>query len=115
LIVDRKKDLIISGGENISSVEIEKALYDHPAVIESAVIAVPDELWVEVPLAIVSLRPGASATAEELTSFCRERLAAFKVPKRFEFVDELPKGGTGKILKARLREQHWQSVARRVN
>jgi fatty-acyl-CoA synthase len=115
LIVDRKKDIIISGGENISSVEIEKALYDCPAVLESAVIAVPDDQWGEVPLAIVALRPGESATAEELASFCRERLASFKVPKQFEFVDELPKGGTGKILKARLREQHWHSVARRVH
>jgi fatty-acyl-CoA synthase len=115
LIVDRKKDIIISGGENISSVEIEKALYEHPSVLESAVIAVPDEKWGEVPLAIISLRPGESATADELTSFCRERLAAFKVPKQFEFVEELPKGGTGKILKARLREQYWSLLAKRVN
>jgi fatty-acyl-CoA synthase len=115
LIVDRKKDIIISGGENISSVEIEKVLYQHPAVLESAVIAVPDEQWGEVPLAIVALRSGKTATAEDLTSFCRERLATFKVPKSFQFVDELPKGGTGKILKARLREPHWQQEAKRVH
>jgi fatty-acyl-CoA synthase len=115
LIVDRKKDIIISGGENISSVEIEKVLYQHPAVLESAVIAVPDEQWGEVPLAIVALRSGQTATAEVLTSFCRERLATFKVPKSFQFVDELPKGGTGKILKARLREPHWQQEAKRVH
>jgi fatty-acyl-CoA synthase len=115
LIVDRKKDIIISGGENISSVEIEKALYECPSVLESAVIAVPDEQWGEVPLAIVTFRPGKSATAKELESFCRERLALFKVPKRFEFVEELPKGGTGKILKARLREKYWQSLAKHVN
>jgi fatty-acyl-CoA synthase len=115
LIVDRKKDIIISGGENISSVEIEKVLYDHPAVLESAVIAVPDEQWGEVPFAIVALRSGETATPQELASFCRERLATFKVPKSFQFVHELPKGGTGKILKARLREQHWQSEAKRVH
>jgi fatty-acyl-CoA synthase len=115
LIVDRKKDIIISGGENISSVEIEKTLYECPAVLESAVIAVPDEQWGEVPLALVAVRPGAHITADELASFCRERLASFKVPKVFEFVDELPKGGTGKILKARLREQHWQAMTKRVN
>ncbi len=115
LIVDRKKDIIISGGENISSVEIEKTLYECPQVLESAVIAVPDEQWGEVPLALVTVRPGASVTSEELASFCRDRLASFKVPKAFEFVDELPKGGTGKILKARLREHYWQSMAKRVN
>lgn len=115
LIVDRKKDIIISGGENISSVQIEQALYEHPAVLESAVIAAPDEQWGEVPFAIIALRAGESTTAEELTSFCHERLPSFKVPKRFEFVDELPKGGTGKILKARLREQHWQAMAKRVH
>ncbi|HEY8685675.1 MAG TPA: long-chain-fatty-acid--CoA ligase [Chloroflexota bacterium] len=115
LIVDRKKDIIISGGENISSVEIEKTLYECPAVLESAVIAVPDEQWGEVPLALVALRPGASITVDELDSFCRERLAPFKVPKTFEFVHELPKGGTGKILKARLREEHWRAMAKRVN
>ncbi|MDQ6739154.1 MAG: o-succinylbenzoate--CoA ligase, partial [Actinomycetota bacterium] len=75
----------------------------------------PDEQWGEVPLALVALRPGAEVTADELAAFCRERLASFKVPKVFEFVDELPKGGTGKILKARLREQHWQAMKKRVN
>jgi fatty-acyl-CoA synthase len=115
LIVDRKKDIIISGGENISSVEIEKVLYECPQVLESAVIAVPDEQWGEVPLALVALRPGAVVTADDLGAFCRERLASFKVPKEFEFVNELPKGGTGKILKARLREQHWQAMTKRVN
>lgn len=115
LIVDRKKDLIISGGENISSAEIEKALYEHPAVLESAVIAVPDERWGEVPKAIVALRDGAAASAEELIEFCRRRLASFKVPKSVEFVDSLPKGGTGKILKRRLREKYWQSEEKRVH
>lgn len=103
LIVDRAKDIIISGGENISSVEVENALYAHPAVLECAVIALPDEKWGEVPKAIVVLKAGASATKEELIAFARERLAGFKTPKAIEFVDELPKTGSGKILKTELR------------
>lgn len=104
-IVDRKKDLIISGGENVSSVEVEECLCDHPSVLEAAVVAMPDERWGEVPRAFVSLRPGATpATPEELIAFVRDRLAHFKAPKRVDILDELPKGGTGKIMKATLRE-----------
>jgi fatty-acyl-CoA synthase len=114
-IVDRAKDIIISGGENISSVEIEKVIFDHPAVLESAVIPVPDERWGEVPLALVALRPGETATEEDLLAFCRERLAGFKVPKAVEFRDVLPKGGTGKILKRELREPYWQTLGKRVH
>ena len=102
-IVDRKKDLIISGGENISSVEVEGVLYQHPAVFEAAVVASPDPVWGEVPRASVVLRPGARATAGELIAFCRERLAHFKAPKAVEFVDALPKTATGKIQKYLLR------------
>ena len=102
-IVDRKKDLIISGGENISSVQVEKALYAHPAVLEAAVVGMPHERWGEVPRAIVSLRPGTSATADELIAWVRDRLAHFKAPHRVDIVDALPKGGTGKILKHELR------------
>lgn len=115
LIVDRAKDIIISGGENISSAEIEKVLYEHPAVLESAVIAVPDDRWGEVPVAIVSLRPDTSATQEEILDFCRARLARFKVPASVEFREALPKGGTGKILKRQLREPYWQAVGRKVH
>jgi fatty-acyl-CoA synthase len=114
-IVDRAKDIIISGGENISSVEIEKVLCEHPAVLESAVIPVPDDRWGEVPLALVALRPGQTATAEELFDFCRGRLAGFKVPKTIEFRDVLPKGGTGKILKRELREPYWHALSKRVH
>jgi fatty-acyl-CoA synthase len=114
-IVDRKKDIIISGGENISSTEIEKILFEHPAVLESAVIGIPDDFWGEVPAAIVAFRPGKSATAEELTDFCRRRLASFKVPKRFDFMELLPKGGTGKILKRSLREPYWEGFSKRVH
>jgi fatty-acyl-CoA synthase len=105
LIVDRAKDIIISGGENISSVEVENVLYMHPAVLECAVIAVPDEKWGEIPNAIVALKPNAWATEKELVDFCRERLAAFKSPKSIAFVSELPKTGSGKILKTELRKR----------
>ncbi len=114
-IVDRQKDIIISGGENISSVEVENALVAHPAVYECAVLAVPDAQWGEVPKALVVLKPGAAATADEVIRFCRERLAHFKVPKSVEFLDALPKSGTGKILKAELREKYWAGLAKRVH
>ena len=103
-IKDRSKDVIISGGENISSIEVEDVLYRHPAVIAAAVVATPDEKWGEVPCAFLELREGHSPTAEELTAFCRERLARFKVPKQFIF-GLLPKTSTGKIQKFVLREQ----------
>jgi fatty-acyl-CoA synthase len=102
-IRDRSKDIIISGGENISSLEVEEALYRHPAVMSAAVVAQPDEKWGEVPCAFVELKDGASVTAEELLAFCREHLARFKVPKRFVF-RELPKTSTGKIQKFVLRD-----------
>ncbi len=103
-IVDRKKDLIISGGENISSVEVENALAEHPAVLEAAVVGVPDEQWGEVPRAFVALRAGTDASAEELIAFVRQRLAHFKAPKEVRIVDALPRGGTGKVLKNVLRD-----------
>jgi fatty-acyl-CoA synthase len=102
-IRDRSKDIIISGGENISSIEVEEALYRHPAVLTAAVVAQPDEKWGETPCAFVELRPGATVTAEEMRQFCREHLAGFKVPRRFVFQD-LPKTSTGKIQKFALRE-----------
>lgn len=114
-IVDRKKDVIISGGENISSVEVEQVLCDHPAVLECAVIGVPDETWGEMPLALVTLKLGALATEEDLMAHCRENLSHFKCPKRIEFRDELTKGGTGKIQKRALREPYWQGYDRRVH
>ncbi len=106
-IVDRKKDVIISGGENISSPEIEDVLYKHPAVLECAVIGVPDEKWGETPRALVVLRPGKSAEERELISFCRDELAHFKCPTSVEFRDELPRTATGKLQKFRLREKYW--------
>ncbi len=115
LIKDRSKDIIISGGENISSVEIENALYAHPAVFECAVVAAPDEKWGEIPVALVVLKPGQSAAADDLLAHCREHLAGFKIPKQIEFREQLPKGGTGKILKAELREPFWKGMEKRVH
>ncbi|MDO8789816.1 MAG: acyl-CoA synthetase [Sulfuritalea sp.] len=103
-IKDRSKDVIISGGENISSIEVEDTLYRHPAVMGAAVVATPDAKWGEVPCAFIEVREGSSVTAEELTEFCRERMARFKVPKHFIF-EALPKTSTGKIQKFVLREK----------
>jgi long-chain acyl-CoA synthetase len=103
-IVDRKKDMIISGGLNIYPREIEEVLYEHPKVLEAAVIGVPDPHWGETPKAFVVLRPGETATAEEIIEFCRQRLARYKVPKHVEFRDALPKTPVGKILRRALRE-----------
>jgi fatty-acyl-CoA synthase len=114
-IVDRKKDIIISGGENISSLEIEKAIVAHAKVLECAVVAAPDSKWGEVPAALVVLKPGESLTSDQLLAHLKERLAKFKLPRLIQFEAEpLPKTGTGKILKRELREQFWQGKTRRV-
>ena len=115
LIVDRAKDMILSGGENVASAEIERVLYDHPAVLECAVIAVPDEQWGEVAKAVITLKPGCQANEVEIMEHCRKHLAGFKIPKTIEFADALPKGGTGKILKKVLREKYWAGRERRVH
>ena len=117
-LVDRAKDMIITGGENVSSIEVEDVLYGHPAVLEAAVIGVPSERWGETPLAVVVLREGAAATAEEIIAHCRDRMAHFKAPTRVEFVAALPRTATGKLKKFELRETHWQetgAIGRRIN
>lgn len=106
-IVDRKKEIIVSGGENISSLEVEKILTAHPGVYEAAVIPVPDQKWGEVPKALIVLKPGLKATEEELLAFCRTHLSHYKCPRSVEFLDALPKTGTGKILKRELRQKYW--------
>ncbi len=114
-IVDRKKEIIISGGENISSIEVEKAIFAHPAVYECAVVPAPDERWGEVPAAIVVLKPGAQLDAAELTEFLSATLGRFKLPKIIEFREEpLPKTGTGKIRKMVLKEKFWAGREKRV-
>lgn len=107
LIVDRKKDIIVSGGENISSLELEKAILAHPAIFEVCVIPVPDEKWGEVPKALVVLKPNSTPSEAELVEFCRSRLAHYKCPRAFEFVASLPKTATGKILKKEIRKKYW--------
>jgi fatty-acyl-CoA synthase len=101
---DRSKDIIISGGENISTIEVEAVLYRHPAVLEAAVVARPDDKWGETPCAFVTLKDGAAATADEIIAFCRGTLAGFKVPKTVVF-GRLPKTSTGKVQKYVLRQQ----------
>ncbi|MBI3649449.1 MAG: long-chain-fatty-acid--CoA ligase [Acidobacteria bacterium] len=113
-VVDRKKDLIISGGENVSSLEVEGLLYQHPAVLEAAIIAAPDERWGEVPAAIVVLKPGAAVTEAELIEFCREHLAHYKCPKKVDFLEVLPRTATGKIQKNLLRDTFWSGQTKRV-
>ena len=113
-VVDRKKDLIISGGENISSIEVEGFLYKHPAVLEAAVIAAPDERWGETVCAVVVFKPGAQASEEELIEFCRANLAHFKCPRRIQFIEALPRTATGKIQKNLLRDKYWGNQAKRV-
>ena len=103
-IVDRKKDMIITGGENIYSVEVENVLYAHPSVYEAAVIGVPHPKWGEAVKAVVVLKPGQTVTEEEIIQYCKENLARFKAPKSVDFVSEIPKTGSGKIFKKRIRE-----------
>jgi fatty-acyl-CoA synthase len=111
LIVDRKKDIIISGGENISSLEVEKALLAHPGVYEAAVIPLPDDKWGEVPLGLIVRKPESNVTADELLEFCRSRIAHYKCPRSIEFRDSLPKTATGKILKRELRKKYRSEYA----
>ncbi len=114
-IVDRKKDIIISGGENISSIEVEHAIYAHPGVLECAVVSAPDPKWGEVPAAYVVLKPGQTLTERELCDFLQGRIAKFKMPQRFVFREEpLPKTGTGKMLKRELREVFWEGKDLRI-
>jgi len=114
-IVDRKKDIIISGGENISSIEVEKAIFAHPSVFECAVVGAPDPKWGEIPVATVVLKPGGQLTCEELLAFLEQRLAKFKLPRLIQFSEQpLPKTGTGKILKREIRDSFWQGKDRKV-
>jgi acyl-CoA synthetase (AMP-forming)/AMP-acid ligase II len=115
VIADRKKDVIITGGENVSSVEVEDCLYQHPAVAEAAVIGVPDAKWGETVKALVVLRPGTAASEAELIEHCRARLSHFKCPSSVETRDALPRTATGKLQKFKLREPFWAGLDRKVN
>jgi long-chain acyl-CoA synthetase len=114
-LVDRRKDMIISGGENIYSREVEEVLYMHPAVLEAAVVGVPDKKWGESVKAVVVLKEDAEACEEEIIDFCKEHLASYKKPRSVEFRDVLPKTGSGKIKKAEIREEYWKGQERRIH
>ena len=115
-VVDRIKDMIISGGENIYSAEVENCVAQHPAVAQCAVIGIPSDQWGETVHAVVMRKPGASVTAEEIISFCKDRIAGYKCPRTVKIQDEpLPLSGSGKILKRDLRAPYWENASRAVN
>jgi long-chain acyl-CoA synthetase len=115
-LVDRKKDMIVTGGENVFSTEVESVIYKHPGIREAAVIGVPDETWGEAVHACVTLKDDHHVSEEELIDYCRDYLPTYKLPRSVEVLEgELPKGGTGKILKKELRERHWKGRERRIS
>ncbi|OGP88516.1 MAG: hypothetical protein A2156_03580 [Deltaproteobacteria bacterium RBG_16_48_10] len=114
-IVDRKKDIILTGGENVYSTEVENILYKHPAILECAVIGVPDSKWGEAIRGIVVLKPGQKATEDEIIQFCKDNIAHYKAPKAIDFIDALPKTGSGKIHKKGLRDKYWEGYEKKVH
>jgi acyl-CoA synthetase (AMP-forming)/AMP-acid ligase II len=114
-IVDRKKDMILTGGENVYSTEVENILYIHPAILECAVVGVPDQKWGEAVKGIVVLKPGQKATEQEIIQFCKERIAHYKAPKSIDFIDALPRTGSGKIHKKGLRDSYWAGYEKKVH
>ena len=114
-ISDRKKDVIISGGENVSSIEVEDAIFSHPDVAEVAVIGIPDEKWGELVMALVVKSAGSTLTEDEIIAYARTKLAGYKCPKRAEFRTELARTATGKLQKFKLREPYWQGFSRQIN
>jgi acyl-CoA synthetase (AMP-forming)/AMP-acid ligase II len=114
-IEDRVKDMIVSGGENIYPREVENVLFAHPAVADAAVIGVPDAKWGETVKAIIQLKPGASASAEDIIEFCRGKLAGYKLPRSADFIATIPRNASGKVLKRELREKYWAGHTRRVS
>jgi acyl-CoA synthetase (AMP-forming)/AMP-acid ligase II len=114
-IVDRKKDMILTGGENVYSTEVENALYMHPAILECAVVGIPDPKWGEAVKGIVVLKTGQKATAEEIIHFCKEKIAHYKAPKSIDFIGALPRTGSGKIHKKGLRDKYWEGYDKKVH
>jgi acyl-CoA synthetase (AMP-forming)/AMP-acid ligase II len=114
-IVDRKKDMILTGGENVYSTEVENILYMYPAILECAVVGVPDQKWGEAVKAIVVLKPGQKATEQEIIQFCKERIAHYKAPKSIDFIGALPRTGSGKIHKKNLRDKYWEGFEKKVH
>jgi acyl-CoA synthetase (AMP-forming)/AMP-acid ligase II len=113
-IADRLKDMIVTGGENVYSVEVENAVARHPAVLQCAVIAIPDDTWGETVHACIVCRPGMALTLDDLQTHCRESIANYKIPRSLEVIAEMPLSGAGKVLKTRLRERFWAGRARRI-
>jgi acyl-CoA synthetase (AMP-forming)/AMP-acid ligase II len=114
-IVDRKKDIILTGGENVYSTEVENILYMHPAILECAVIGIPDPKWGEAVKGIVVLKPDQKATEDEIIQFCKDRIAHYKAPKSVDFIDALPRTGSGKIHKKGLRDKYWEGYEKKVH
>ncbi|MGA2516084.1 MAG: AMP-binding protein [Thermodesulfobacteriota bacterium] len=114
-LVDRKDDMIVSGGFNIYPKEVEDILYGHPAVLEAAVFGVPDETWGEAVKAVISVRSGMKVTEEEIIEHCRKHLASYKKPKSVDFIEELPKSPFGKIWRRKLKEPYWQGRGRMIS
>ncbi len=115
-IMDRLKDMIVTGGENVYPGEVEAVIYEHPAVREAAVFGIPDPQWGELVMAYVVLKPGAALSADDLRAYCRRSLANYKIPRRVELSEtELPKNGSGKVLKRVLRERFWANAGRAVH
>ncbi len=114
-IVDRKKDMILTGGENVYSTEVENVLYTHAAILECAVVGIPDQKWGEAVKAIVVLKPGQRTTEQEIIQFCKERMAHYKAPKSIDFIDALPRTGSGKIHKKNLRDKYWEGFDKKVH
>lgn len=114
-IVDRKKDMILTGGENVYSTEVENTLYIHPAILECAVVGVPDQKWGEAVKGIVVLKPGQKATEQEIIQFCKEKMAHYKAPKSIDFIEALPRTGSGKIHKKGLRDKYWEGYEKKVH
>ena len=113
-IVDRAKDMIISGGENIYSTQVEAAIHQHPGVLESAVFGIPDDEWGESVKAVVVMKPGETATEQEIIDSAAQHLASYQKPRSVDFVDSLPKAPTGKILKRQLRDPYWEAAGKKV-
>jgi fatty-acyl-CoA synthase len=114
-VVDRKKDMIVTGGENVFCIEVENALYKNPAVLEAAVFGVPDEKWGEAVKAVVALKKGYSVTEKEIIDFCKNLIAHYKAPKSVDILDSLPKTGSGKIFKKALKDPYWEGYEKRVH
>ena len=113
-IVDRKKEMIISGGFNIYPTEVEQVLYRLPEVFEAAVVGVPDEQWGEAVKAVVVLKPGATLTEAQVIAYCAEYLAGFKKPRSVDFIDELPKNPNGKVVRRVVRDGYWKNTQRKI-